>query len=105
MLVNQSESLKLELKSTVRLLEKTTTLLNLHNIHRETDVVQVQSIILGIFYLQIKRIIWTISENIIYLEKQTMAPKLVTTAVSGNKIFDMVIKYEVSDGIKFFVLV
>jgi hypothetical protein len=30
------------------------------------------------------------------MEKQTMAPKLMTTAVSGNKIFDMVIKYEIS---------
>jgi hypothetical protein len=29
-------------------------------------------------------------------EKQTMAQKLMTTAVSENKIFDMVIKYETS---------
>lgn len=29
------------------------------------------------------------------MEKQRMAPKLMTTAVSGNKIVDTVIKYEI----------
>lgn len=29
------------------------------------------------------------------MEKQRMAPKLMTTAVSGNKIFDIVKKYEI----------
>jgi hypothetical protein len=48
-LVSQSESLKPDLKSMVRLLEKTATLLNLLNFYRETDMVEDQSIILGIY--------------------------------------------------------
>jgi len=49
--------LKPDLKRMVSFLLKKTTLLTLYNIYREADMVQDQSIILGIFYLQIKRII------------------------------------------------